>query len=191
MTPYMIEQELRSGEKMLWNGKPATGLRLQTSDVFNIPFSLFWGGFAFFWMLGATAATAKHPNDPIATVFPLFGLPFVLMGIYLIVGRFFVDAKIRKNTQYAVTNERVIISSGLFSRKVKSLNLKSISDISVTEKMDGSGTITFGESSFPYGWVGGRNYFPSLLNNQIPAFQMIPDVRSVDACIRQSQTGQL
>jgi hypothetical protein len=190
MIPYTIERELRAGEKILWKGEPAKGIRLQSSDVFNIPFSLFWGGFAFFWMFGATAATSKNHGDPIATVFPLFGLPFVAMGIYLIIGRFFVDAKIRANTEYAVTNERAIIASGLFSRKVKSLNLKSIPDVSVSEKSDGSGTITFAESSSPFGsWMGGRNSFPGMPNNQIPSFQMIPDVRRVSDIIQKSQRG--
>ena len=190
MTSYTVERELRAGEKMLWNGKPARGLKLQSSDFFAIPFSLFWGGFAFFWMYSATTATSNNHNDPIATVFPLFGLPFVAMGIYLIIGRFFVDAKIRANTEYAVTNERAIIVSGLFSRKVKSLNLKSIPDISVIEKSDGSGTIIFGESSSPFGWMSGSNSFPGMSNNQAPTFAMISDVRAVDAIIRKTQRGE-
>ncbi len=95
----------------------------------------------------------------------------------------------RANTEYAVTNERAIIVSGLFRRKVKSLNLKSIPDISMSEKSDGSGTITFGESSVPFGGFGLRYNFPGMLNNQVPAFVMIPQVRVVDALIRKSQMG--
>lgn len=184
---YTIERELRPGEKLLWKGKPAMGLKLRSSDLFQIPFSLFWGGFVLFWMFGAINATSQNQTDPIAYIFPLFGLPFVAMGMYLIIGRFFVDAKIRANTDYAVTTERAIIVSGVFSRNVKSLNLKSIPDISLSEKPDGSGTITFAESSSALGgWMRARNSFPGLMNNQVPSFQMIADARRVSDIIHKS-----
>jgi len=184
----MIENELRAGEKIYWKGNPRQGLKLRASDIFLIPFSLLWGGFAIFWEFTATSIPAKNAA-PAATIFPLFGIPFVLVGLYIIIGRFFADAQIRKNTEYAVTNERAIIVSGLFSRKVKSINLKSISDISVSEKSDGSGTITFGESASPYGWWMNAGFFPGM-RNQVPAFEMIENVKNVDSVIRKSQKGE-
>jgi len=75
--------------------------------------------------------------------FKLWGIPFVLVGLYIVVGRFFVDARTRGRTFYGVTSERIIIISGVFSRQTKSLQLRTLSDISLTERADGSGTITF------------------------------------------------
>ncbi len=37
-----IQKELEPGEKLLWTGQPAQGIRLRGSDVFMIPFSFLW-----------------------------------------------------------------------------------------------------------------------------------------------------
>jgi hypothetical protein len=50
--------------------------------------------------------------------------PFVLVGIYLIFGRFLVEAKQGERTFYGVTDERVLVVAGLFGRKVQSLSLR-------------------------------------------------------------------
>jgi hypothetical protein len=59
-------------------------------------------------------------------IFALWGIPLVLVGLYLIVGRFFVDALQRARTYCALTNERAIIVSGLLGQKVKSLPLRTV-----------------------------------------------------------------
>jgi len=62
MTNYDIENELRqnlsSGEKLIWTGRPKTGIMLRSSDAFLIPFSLLWGGFSVFWELSVMATDA-------------------------------------------------------------------------------------------------------------------------------------
>ena len=55
----------------------------------------------------------------------LFGIPFVLIGIYITIGRFFVDAWRRKGTSYGLTTARVIIRSGA---SIKSRSLRTLSD---------------------------------------------------------------
>ena len=96
-----------------------------------------------------------------------------------------MDARSRAKTFYGVTNERVIIISGLFSKQVKSLNLRTLMDVSLSERSDGSGTISFGPSYptgrwVPSGWPGASRYAP-------PAFEMIDEAKSVYETIRQAQ----
>jgi hypothetical protein len=79
---------------------------------------------------------------------------------------------------YALTDERIIIVTRAFGRQVKSLTLSALSETSLRERDDRSGTITLGPTSGPNalfggsGWSGGRRYTP-------PALVGIDNVRSV------------
>ncbi len=166
----ILAAELRPGERLLWAGHPRRGLIFRAADAFIIPFSLLWAGFAIFWeaMVFVSGAPA---------LFVAWGIPFVLLGLYFVFGRFAVDARMRARTYYGVTSERVVIISGLTRRAVKSLNLRTLSDVSLTEKANGFGTITFGPTLPMFRWFGtpwpGGGWYAA------PAFDLIPDARGV------------
>jgi hypothetical protein len=147
-TNMLVQAELNLNEHLLWVGQPRRGIVLRATDALMIPFSILWGGFAIFWEISAIRSGAPP-------FFALFGIPFVLVGVYIIFGRFFVDAWQRVNISYAVTNERIIIRSGRLLKRVKSLNLRTLSDVSMEERRDGSGTITFGPTHPMVRWYGG------------------------------------
>lgn len=138
-----IQRELGSGEKLLWSGQPRQGLRLGLSDVIAIPFSLVWCGFAIFW---ETMAFKGH--TPI--FFKLWGVPFVAVGLYMVFGRFLIDARMRSRTYYGVTNERLIIITGAFSRRVRALHLRELPEPTLTERSGGGGLVNFGPQ-LPFG----------------------------------------
>src|SRR4051812_6815317 len=127
-----IALELGNGEKLLWSGRPKQGIVLRPSDAFLIPFSLFWGGFALFWETMVVTGGAPF-------FFMIWGLPFLAIGAYMTVGRFFVDAYIRTKTYYGLTNQRAIIISGLINGQIKSVNVRTTSEIALDQRSDGSG----------------------------------------------------
>lgn len=172
-----IRNELSPGEQVLWSGQPRQGVIVRGADAFLIPFSLLWGGFAIFWELSVIKSSGPD-------FFALFGIPFVLVGIYFIVGRFFVDAKIRAKTFYAVTDQRVLFVSGVFARRVKSLNLRTLSDLALSEGKSGVGTITFGAGS-PLASMYDGLYWPAWYLGS--RFDAIPNARSVFEIIRAAQ----
>ena len=153
----VIREDLRRDERLLWSGGPPQGMRLHAADAFLIPFSLLWGGFAIFWE--TTAVTHGAP-----LFFMVWGIPFVIVGLYLIVGRFWVDAWQRARTCYALSDQRIVIVSGIFSRNTRSLNVRTLSDVALSKRKNGSGIISFGPASAMYasrgiaGWPGMGQY---------------------------------
>ena len=135
-----IETQLSSGERILWSGQLRQGVVVRGSDTLMIPFTLLRGGFDVFWEILVI-------NSEAPIIFTLWEIPS-FFGVYLIIDRFFVDAKQRANTFYAVTNERALIMSWVFTNKVKSPNLPTLPDLSLEDKGT-EGTIFFG-GIFPF-----------------------------------------
>lgn len=183
-TESIIGQELDAGERLVWSGVPRQGVVFQTSDIAMIPFSLLWGGFAIFWEFMAIS-TPNGKSDPAAMMFPLFGIPFVAIGLYMIFGRFIYDSMRRKKTLYGLTNERAIIISGVLKKEIKSLSLKTATDISLSEKSDKSGTITFGQDNRPAFMFS--NSFPGAGTPLVPKFELIENAKNVYAELRAQQ----
>lgn len=162
-----LQPELGAGETLLWVGRPPPGVLFEKSDWSTIPFSIFWAGFSFFW-----EASVLRSGAPLGMA--LFGIPFVLIGIYLTVGRFFHDAWKRKRTVYGVTNERVLIAE---QGGTRSLELRGADITAVEDHADGTGTITFGD--------------PVLRRGQPkpPKFTHISGARDVHRLIREQRTA--
>ncbi len=163
-----LRQHLDNNETLLWTGQPKKGIVFRTADIFLIPFSLLWCGFAIFWMFMASQGGG---------IFALFGIPFVIIGLIFVFGRFIIDAKQRENTYYGLTEDRIIIKSGVFSKNVKSLNIRTLSDIEYNEKNDGSGTISIGPKNPMMIWGNGMNWWPGMKAN--PQLDLIQNVRKV------------
>ena len=166
-----VRFSLQRDERSLWTGRPAQGLILRGSDAFLIPFSLMWCAFAIFW-----ESSVLRTGGPL--LLKLWGIPFVAVGLYMVIGRFFIDAWARSRTFYALTHERALIRSGIFSNRTVALDLLVIPDIGLDVRSDGRGTITFGTSP---GANAMNNAFPIARNRQqaAPMFERIDDAQAV------------
>jgi hypothetical protein len=157
--------QLLDGERVVWTGAPYKGLRLTPRDGLLIPFSLLWGGFAIFW-----ESNVVRKGAPV--FFMLWGVPFILMALFVIAGRFVVDAWLRNCTRYALTNQRILIArSGPFP-KFTTLNLDSMSTVQFTPEANGRGTLRFG----PQLPMWGMNGFGAW----VPAMDPVPQFLAVD-----------
>jgi hypothetical protein len=97
MTATPVDLNLPQGEHVLWSGAPDPAKVFTRNDVFLVPFSLLWGGFAVYWTVGVSVSRAP-------VFFVIFGLAFAVFGLYFVVGRFFVKAAMKRETAYVLTN---------------------------------------------------------------------------------------
>lgn len=184
--PEEIRQQLAPGEQLLWHGQPRQGFVLRGMDAFMIPFSIVWCGAVLRIFLGAHSRLfASH--GALSVLFPVI---FLLAGLYFLVGRFFIDIYSRSQTRYALTGERVLIYGGLFSRRLISLSLRNLSEMTLSQKASGEGSIVFGRQQYvvqPAGVDGA----PVVQPPAPPRFELIPDAGKVHALIRDAQRRQL
>ena len=132
-----LSKTLLAGEKVLWQGRPAAGLLFTPMDFLLVPFSVVWTAMAMF-------AFWESRSEDMHPVGLLFTGVFVVIGLFIFFGRFLVDAHIRKQIDYAVTDQRILIARGGISRKFTALYLDRISDVDLSVKGTGRGTIRFG-----------------------------------------------
>ncbi len=181
-TSNHFQTELNPGERILWSGQPRQGIVLKAADLFFIPFSLLWGGFALFFTYMTIVESAP-------LIVMLIGAVVGVVGLYVIIGRFFVDILQRRNIYYALTDKRAIIISGVFAQHIKTLVIQNLPEIGVSTRRNGTGTITFG-SSHPFAWMYASSGFPNMgFYHAAPSFENISDAKSVYQLVKRVQTG--
>ena len=114
---------LAAGERILWEGRPVPGFKFSRSALMKSGFGLFFLLFSLFWMamaFGITSVSPEGSDDPIGSIFPLFGLPFVVVGGYLTFGHFLWDKWKRDKTNYALSDRRAFIATDLLGKSLKS-----------------------------------------------------------------------
>ena len=129
LTPY-----LHPAAPLLRTGQPYTTRKYHPNPLVVV-FMIFWFGFAVFWTVTAAAAGG---------FFAVFGIPFLLIGGYMLYHLFVGQKKLLASAVYAVTDRRAIIlytdrrgtgcTEFLFSR---------LSNITMDEVDGTTGTIRF------------------------------------------------
>lgn len=166
----VFSQELLPGETIQWTGRPNPGVIFHAEDSTVIPFSLFWGGFAIFWLLGASGIWDIFSNRPDKT-FQWFGIiwgtPFALFGQYLIWGRFVYARWKKKRTYYAITTRRaLIVVDRLRSRDATSAYFENLPIIDKKIRFDGIGSIAFGGAvTGEWRWKGNNTPRPPTFDD--------------------------
>ena len=168
-----MPMDLGPSEWIIWQGQPAQGFRLSPQDAFAVPFAAFWllTVLAIFGLILSGEATHV---DPFAyVVLPIF----LLVGFYMLVGRFIVDRAARRRTNYYLTNQRALIETGLFRLALSSVSLAALPEVRFRAARKGRGTIQFGSppalfGMMPSSWPGARQFLP-------PTFEDVEDGQRV------------
>ncbi len=173
-----LQTELVSGESLLWAGRPNPAVIFHSDDWFMVPFSLMWGGFAIFWETAALGLWGHNTKASPPIFMALWGIPFVVIGQYLIWGRFFYDGWLKRRTYYGITNRRLIVLQQSTKRKTCSLYIDAIP--SVERNGSFTGTLSFGSKfSFTTGRGQRRQNWSRFYVGDVPVFADIDDAESV------------
>lgn len=176
----VIQSELVSGETLLWAAQPNRSVIFHREDAFMVPFSLLWGGFAIFWEAGVLGflGPSSHSGAP-WTFGAIWGVPFVLMGQYLIWGRFLYAAWKKGRTHYAVTNRRVIVVQEAWKRQMASAYIDTLPTLIKEGDANGIGTLRFAQPEAMWSGRGGWGAWDGMSIGAIPTFRDIEDLDAV------------
>lgn len=142
-----LKRELRTGERILWKGQPSARPMWAAFGIYLI--AIPWTAFALFWtaMAGSAALSMSGQGGALswgALAFPLFGTPFIGVGIGMLAMPFW-PMFLAPRTIFAVTTERLIKlvmrRSSLVSETVPADRIGSILR---HERSDGVGSLRIG-----------------------------------------------
>ena len=180
-----VETEMISGERVNWAGTPNPSVVFHSDDWSVIPFTLVWTGFFVFWEANALGIWGSAPRGGGSNLFNvLWGIPFLIVGNYLVWGRFLVDAWLKRRTYYAVTNRRILVLQEGWKRKTNFMYLEAIPKIEREGTM--VGTLWFGEK---YPVLAGRGQKTRSMSRfdvgDVPVFADLDDVDGVQRLVQE------
>ena len=137
-----LRGELVAGERLIWSAQPIAR-RLKAGFgiwLFAIP----WTAFSLLWIIMALMPWMTSTGTPdgikwsFGIVFPLFGLPFVAIGLWMLWSPI---RAVRQagSTVYGLTNRRLIRLVSCGNSKVASVLLDQIGPMTRDEAADGTG----------------------------------------------------
>ena len=138
MTEYTNEYAfadayIADGDFVLWRGRPEKGITFSGGDIFTTLFGIAWFAFVLFWFGGVISSGAPFPMV-------IFGIPFFLIGIYLVGGKVILTELMKSRTAYVITNKAIIKRCG---RRIDVLYSKDKYTMQVYSHRNGTTTFIF------------------------------------------------
>lgn len=122
-----ISNMLMNGEKILWKGKPVKSAYILNSILTLAPFGIFWLLIDTFIITTLVASGAFEKMGLFIIVF--FALH--LFPVWMWISNCLTSFKRWKNTDYVVTDKRILVSSGFIGIDYKNIYYKEIKDVSL------------------------------------------------------------
>lgn len=168
----LLARQLTPGERLLWCGKPQ---RLHAPGGMGRIFAVFFLGFACFWELMALQTVALGAGL-FGVVFPLFGIPFILVGLKMLFPNLFGGRRIQ-NTVYAITDQRALIVT---SGRVNAWDLDSVQGVEKRYYKDGTGDLVLSNGRVETYYRNGHTHS----RNVTLEFSGLADVDAAEAALR-------
>lgn len=131
---------LAAGEAVLWRGKPKKGAFIATKALTMLPIAVIWLILDLSILL-----PSLQDGDMLFFLIPFFALH--LMPVWIWLGSALTAGKRWKNTNYYVTNRRIIIQGGFLAVNETSLFYKDLRNaqvcIGLLDKLFHTGDIVF------------------------------------------------
>jgi hypothetical protein len=139
----LVDRELDSTEHVEWIDQPIPA-RLARTTLPTVLFGIPWTTFAIFWTVMAGWGTWRKGNSGWFWLFPLWGVPFILIGLGMLSSPFWAFRR-AKRTAYVLTDRRALVINVGWRAKVslRSFEPAALTDLQRTERSDGSGDLVF------------------------------------------------
>lgn len=140
-----LHRELVTGERILWSAQPRAALLRSGLGIWL--FAVPWTAFALFWVAMALSPWfAAEPADGmmqwvLGIVFPLFGLPFVAVGLWML-WKPLGAMRSASHTVYALTDRRLIRLVDGRTRQVDTVMIGGTGPMERRERRDGTGDLS-------------------------------------------------
>ena len=137
-----LSRELRDGERVMWRGPKLARISARGFGLYI--FAIPWTAFAVFWTAMASAGVGSIEGDGwesvLAWAFPMFGLPFVAVGVGMLSVPFMPLWESGK-VLFAITNQRALKLRLGGTLDVQSCPAERIGYIERRERRDGTGSL--------------------------------------------------
>ena len=131
---------LAAGEHILWSGKPKKNAFIASHALTMMPIAIIWLCLDMTFILNMVRADGLQ-------LFTLGFFALHMMPVWIWLGSLITAPKRWRNTNYYVTNRRIIIQGGFLAVNEKSLFFKEIrsvqSKVGLFDKLSGTGSILF------------------------------------------------
>lgn len=125
--PNSMDNMLMGGEEVLWRGKPKKNAFVMNRIIKILPIALIWILFDGI-MIGAMIITGAI-REMLWFAIPFFA--FHLLPVWVWLGNVISASKRWKNTEYAITDKRIILRDGLFGYNFKSIDYAEVDHVNI------------------------------------------------------------
>lgn len=176
ITAAEIENLLVPGESVIWKGKPKKSAFIINKIITMLPIAVFWV------LIDAVFISAFSTMLEQMKLFLIVFFAIHLMPVWIWLSNVLTANKKWKNTEYAVTDKRIIVKTGVIGMGYNSLYYTDIKNVTLNvgaiDKMLGVGDIHFHTNPFSMVTSGKSAAGTAFLDIQ-DAYEIYPKIQKI------------